>query len=352
MKKLINKKVISIFLILILLLSLGFVYASNTSKEEESTNILSVDNSSVSAGSTFTLTIDITKINCDSFKLKINSDSVLEDASIFANNGIKTSLENGVLTLTGNKSDLTTEKIDISFKVPSTVTVGTQITINTKLYTTTNSTNSENTTESTQMTEVLAKEENILITVVEDKNNNNNSNSPDSNTPTNTNPTGDLQQIPSDNSKDSSNMNSSGISNIMTSSSNSNNTNNSMMSGTGNSGSNSTSTLTSGGSMNMNGSSSISETVTYNGSDNNYLSELSIDGYSLTTTFSKTNTSYFVSLPTGTTSININAIAENTSSSVCIYGNTSLKSGNNKILISVTSESGSVRTYRIYANVG
>lgn len=95
-------------------------------------------------------------------------------------------------------------------------------------------------------------------------------------------------------------------------------------------------------------SKSIQETGTYNGSDNNYLSELSINGYTLNKEFSKDNSTYFVTVENDVDFLEIIATAENSSSIVCVYGNESLIEGINKILISVTAENGNVRNYRIY----
>lgn len=99
-------------------------------------------------------------------------------------------------------------------------------------------------------------------------------------------------------------------------------------------------------------SSSTSNTqnvVTYKGSDNNYLQKLEIEGYSLNKDFVKENSTYFVKIgDENIQSLNVTAIAEESTSKVCIYGNESLTDNTNKILISVTAENGNVRNYRIY----
>lgn len=91
------------------------------------------------------------------------------------------------------------------------------------------------------------------------------------------------------------------------------------------------------------------ETATYNGSSNNYLENLEIEGLTLNTTFNKENTTYFVDA-NNITSVNITAIAEERSAKVSITGNNKLVEGQNKILITVTAESGSVRYYRVFVN--
>lgn len=88
--------------------------------------------------------------------------------------------------------------------------------------------------------------------------------------------------------------------------------------------------------------------VTYNGSDNNYLSELTVEGYTFNRAFSKENTTYFISVEKETDKLNISAIVDDDEATVTIYGNESLKEGTNKILITVTAENGDVRNYRIY----
>lgn len=89
------------------------------------------------------------------------------------------------------------------------------------------------------------------------------------------------------------------------------------------------------------------ETAVYNGSRNNYLASLEIDGETLNTTFNKENTTYFVQTE-GKTELNVSVTKEDSKSKVYITGNTSLKTGENKILISVTAENGNVRYYRLY----
>lgn len=90
------------------------------------------------------------------------------------------------------------------------------------------------------------------------------------------------------------------------------------------------------------------QTVTYNGSDNNYLSELSVKGYTLNKEFSKENATYFITVEKDVSSLEIIANADDEASLVCIYGNEELSEGTSKILISVTAENGNVRNYRIY----
>lgn len=88
--------------------------------------------------------------------------------------------------------------------------------------------------------------------------------------------------------------------------------------------------------------------VKYNGSDNNYLSELSIKGYTLNKEFMKESTTYFVTVNNNVETLDISALSEDSNSIVTISGNDNLNVGLNKILIMVTSESKETRVYRIY----
>ena len=94
--------------------------------------------------------------------------------------------------------------------------------------------------------------------------------------------------------------------------------------------------------------SSDSQQVSYLGSSNNYLSALSVDGFEFSSSFFKTNSTYFVVVPANTDSLTINASAEDSSSKISVYGENDLSSEIDKILVSVTAENGNVRVYRIY----
>lgn len=90
------------------------------------------------------------------------------------------------------------------------------------------------------------------------------------------------------------------------------------------------------------------EQITYKGSDNNYLKSLSISGYSLNKKFSKDNSTYFIKVGKNVSKIKVNATKDNSNSIVKINGNTNLKTGLNKVLITVYAENNESRVYRIY----
>lgn len=95
-------------------------------------------------------------------------------------------------------------------------------------------------------------------------------------------------------------------------------------------------------------SSSKKEQVTYNGSDNNYLSSLIVNNYSLNKDFKKESLTYFITLENNVNSLDINVTAEDSNSKIYINGNSNFKTGINKVLISVVAENGNIKNYRIY----
>ena len=79
-----------------------------------------------------------------------------------------------------------------------------------------------------------------------------------------------------------------------------------------------------------------------------WLSNISIKGYSLNKAFIKERLTYFVTVPNNVKSLNITAKKESSTSSVTISGNSNFEVGLNKVLITVTSEDGRIKNYRIY----
>ena len=100
------------------------------------------------------------------------------------------------------------------------------------------------------------------------------------------------------------------------------------------------------GEKSIKGTNEQADTATYNGSNNNYLTSLEIEGAQLTTDFNKEKSTYFAMVE-NIEKITVTANVEDSSSKVAITG-TNLKNRENKVLISVTAENGSVRYYRIY----
>lgn len=90
-------------------------------------------------------------------------------------------------------------------------------------------------------------------------------------------------------------------------------------------------------------------TVTEVKATNNYLKELSVEGYKITPNFDKQTINYELKNEVKTNSIVIKAEAYDEKATVNGIGEITLNDGENEIRIDVTAESGAVRTYYIKA---
>lgn len=88
-------------------------------------------------------------------------------------------------------------------------------------------------------------------------------------------------------------------------------------------------------------------TFTDRGNPNNWLSSLSVNGFSLTPYFSGANTSYSLVVGENVGSIQVSATAVVATSTVSGTGNYSLNYGNNTVNVTCISKSGASRTYTI-----
>ena len=86
-------------------------------------------------------------------------------------------------------------------------------------------------------------------------------------------------------------------------------------------------------------------------SSNNYLEELSIDGFELSPEFDKETLEYSVEVPNDTEKVIINAKKEDSTASVSGSGEVSVSEGANKIEVKVTAQNGNERVYVINVNV-
>lgn len=82
-------------------------------------------------------------------------------------------------------------------------------------------------------------------------------------------------------------------------------------------------------------------------SSNNNLSSMQLDVEGVSPAFNKNTTEYFLVVEDKINDINVSAIAEDSKANINISGNQSLQMGNNKILIKVTAQNGSSKTYTI-----
>lgn len=86
-------------------------------------------------------------------------------------------------------------------------------------------------------------------------------------------------------------------------------------------------------------------------STNNNLKSLGIEGYQISPEFSKDTLNYTVELPSEVTKIQVNATKEDGYASISGGGEVEVREGDNKIEITVTSETGKSKTYTIIATV-
>ena len=86
----------------------------------------------------------------------------------------------------------------------------------------------------------------------------------------------------------------------------------------------------------------------YKDKSNNDLSALSVSGYELSPEFNKNTTSYYVTVPTSVTSLDVLATAEKEKATIKITGNTKMTKTDNTITITVTSENKLTKKYLIY----
>ena len=86
-------------------------------------------------------------------------------------------------------------------------------------------------------------------------------------------------------------------------------------------------------------------------SSNNYLENLSIEGYDLSPSFDKETLEYNVEVPNDVTKVNINASVEDDKAEVSGTGEIEVSEGSNKIEVKVTAENGNEKVYVINVTV-
>lgn len=86
-------------------------------------------------------------------------------------------------------------------------------------------------------------------------------------------------------------------------------------------------------------------------SKDNNLKSLSVEGFELDKEFNKNTLEYKVDVPTGTTSIKINAVKNDSKASVHGAGEVTVTEGLNTIPITVTAQNGAEKTYTLLVNV-
>lgn len=110
-------------------------------------------------------------------------------------------------------------------------------------------------------------------------------------------------------------------------------------------------TSSDGSNTNISGSKKVNVVNPREKSSNNNLKSLEIEGYTLTPEFNKDVLEYVVELPADATKIKINANKEDGYSSLEGTGEKEVQEGENRLEITVTSETGKSKIYVVVANV-
>lgn len=313
------KKTITIltFIILIIAICLPIAYAINN---QETKSFFEVEETKVNQGNDVILYLNLDYINAEIFEVNISTNTQNGKFNIDNKDNINITTQNqNNIILNINKNELNgVNKIALYYNISQEIKIGTIIDFNANIL-----------IEDEEINEnKIIDTHNILVEVLE-----NSENKSDDET--------NIDKENTDNEKpdmDNKNNNEANIENNQFTKSNNN-----LMTERNNQTNSKTSIQTS-----QMSSSKTSEQSVYNGSSNNYLSSIEIEGYELTPGYLKTNDTYFLTVNNDIENIDINATVEDENASLCIYGNTNLVQGENKVLISVTAENGNVRTYRIY----
>lgn len=326
-----NKKIKLVVSILVLLAIIGIniSYAINI---PSTLSFIEINKTEVSKGETLEVTIDLSSINLTQFEIVLNSNIEINEIYTDENQtlneeDIEFDEDSNQMVININKETLDLNKMVLYYEIPEDLETQ-KILLNAQLI---NTEEIEKEVIDEKQIEIIVIEQNIddeEIKQPEDDNTSEDKKGDNTNTDGNTINKGEQENINNDK-----------INNDLLGNDNKNSIQQSNV--------NKTEISTSSfQTISNKTSTSQSETVTYNGSNNNYLSTLEIEGVELSTEFNKEKTTYFASVE-NTTSITVNATAEDSSSKVVIAG-TELNNGENKILISVTAENGNVRYYRIY----
>lgn len=315
--------IFAIVLILITLVVVPFTYSYGTGtkniieQEAEDEDFFNIENAEVTLNDNIQVVIDIDKIEYDKFKIQIISD--LNNVEV-EEDDVNILEEDNTIVIEIDKEQTTLNKITLNYELLEVAKIGDKISIAAVV------TNGEDAEESKS----LEKEVTVIEEVEEENEQNNNENISEQQQ-SSEKQNEDKQEVEKTSSKESSKS-----SDTINTESNKETENSKSSSSSQSSGSGKTS------------SKSSESTVSYKGSDNNYLSNIIVDGYELNKTFSKENETYFVKVAEEIQKIDIDTTVEDDSAKISIYGNEELKTGTNKVLINVTAENGNVRTYRIY----
>lgn len=347
-----NKKIKAMLsiLILVVILAMQISYAVSNTKTAK-TSFMELNKDEISIGETLEITFNLSGIkDYDNFTIKLSSNVTLNSSYFDEKSNLKLSANKDSVNIDINKSELNLDKITLYYDVPKTVSVGDIIEFNVNVTTGENNQEKENkeakkskeskTDENTTATtEIKILDESKKVSIIE---------------PTDKNSTETDEKEKNDkkagNTEESEEKKSNETSETKDSKQSKNDTNEKTTSSQKSSEEKSSSKVSTNATKSSSGSgsgSSSSQTATYKGSNNNYLSNIELEGINLNTSFNKENTTYFATVK-NVSSLNIIATAEDSTASVNYTGNDNIQIGENKILISVTAQNGNVRYYRIY----
>ena len=322
-----KKKIISILLIMLILIFVATLnYAKFTEIQEDSSQIVETNKEEYSKNETIELIINTQNIPYANSTIIIKSDNIdIEDFQTNATGDLADGdieKENGQITINLSKEQ-TLNKIVLYYSIPENIETNETITFELTIQ------NNENDEEK----QLVTKQVKIVENEQDDKSN---AEVGESETDAKVEEGLDGENLNNQESiKNTSQLNTQGQSNMQ-------------VEQVSNRQSNSQSTTQISMSAQDTSRSTNQQTVTYNGSNNNYLSNLKVENYELNEEFSKENSTYFVSVENDVEEVDITAEAEDSNAYISVYGNENLKTGTNKVLIFVTAEDGSVRTYRIF----
>lgn len=288
----------------------SFAISSNNVNAMSSIKDIITTSSEATPGEEVEIKVDLNKIEYDSFILTIDSsESKFENINV--NDGVDIKESSNEMKITIEKAKISVSSLILTYKISDKAKVNSEVSLNVSIIKLENG----NTVEGTEISNTLS----IMIKETEA-------------TAANTDKDDKKESIDKQNfNKDENNS--------LNNKSNTIGTNKNLSSNYKQS-SNTTSNR-------MGISKNVEENV-YNGSSNNYLKSLVIKGYDISPEFKKTSNTYFLSIDENIDSLSVSAKAESSIAKVNVYGNTNLKTGKNKILITVTAENGDTRTYRIY----
>ena len=346
-------KFIATILILTLFINITISYAKNSSS---SNKFFTVNKTEIAAKDTLEMTLDISKISYEEFDFVLNSNVSVKDISL--NENVKNSVDSNdnEINIEINKSTINLNKITLYYDIPESMKAGDKITLVAQLLvvesnnnptskSTTSNKESSNKTETSSDKNIISQDtDNDTKSKNEETENTTTENVVEGTTTSSEKKVVQTLKVEvkvidgkteakEDDKKEQKDKNGE----------NSDKNNNSNKE----SKSNAKSSAGTSASVKSSTESSQVQTAVYNGSNNNYLSSIQIEGVELNTEFNKENQTYFAKTE-GLSSINVTATKEDSNAKVYITGADSLKTGTNKILISVTAQNGDVRYYRIF----